>query len=135
LTSLGGSFIGGINLAQSCGGNSKCYGSQTDPNTGQTTTSEVDCSNSAAAIDQNVQNLKASLAKKAESTSNLWAVLVVLISFGILIIIWLFFVTRGVPEKDLTFSRNVINTSKNVQKSVQFNPRVNLKISQSMRRF
>jgi hypothetical protein len=107
LTSLGGSFVGGINLAQSCGGNSKCFGSQTDPVTGQTTTSEVDCSNSAAAIDQNVENLKASLAKKAEATSNYWSLLIIFILFAIIIIIWLFFVTRGVPEKDLVFSRNV----------------------------
>lgn len=112
LTSLGGSFIGGINLAQSCGGDSKCYGSQTDPVTGQTTTSEVDCSNSAAAIDLKIQNLKATLAKKAESTSNFWAILIVFIVFAIIIVIWLFFVTRGVPEKNLTFSRNVLNTSK-----------------------
>ena len=112
LTSLGGSFIGGINLAQSCGGDSKCYGSQTDPTTGQTTSSEVDCSNSAAAIDLKVQNLKASLAKKAESTSNFWSILIVFIVFALIIIIWLFFVTRGVPEKDLTFSRNVLNTDK-----------------------
>jgi hypothetical protein len=114
LTSLGGSFVGGINLAQSCGGNSKCYGTQTDPLTGNTVTSEVDCSNSAAAIDQKVQNLKATLAKKAESTSNFWAILIIFIVFALIIIIWLFFVTRGVPEKDLTFSRNVINTSRSV---------------------
>lgn len=117
LTSLGGSFIGGINLAQSCGGNSKCYGSQTDPLTGNTTTSEVDCSNSAAAIDLKVQNLKASLAKKAESTSNFWAVLIIFIVFALIIIIWLFFVTRGVPEKELTFSRKVINTNPDIRPS------------------
>jgi hypothetical protein len=117
LTSLGGSFVGGINLAQSCGGNSKCYGSQTDPLTGQTTSSEVDCSNSAASVDLKVQNLKASLAKKAESTSNSWSILIVFIVFALIIIIWLFFVTRGVPEKDLTFSRNVINTSGTVPSS------------------
>jgi hypothetical protein len=108
LTSLGGSFVGGINLAQSCGGNSKCYGTQTDPLTGNTTTSEVDCSNSAAAIDLKVQNLKASLAKKAESTSNSWSILIIFIVFALIIIIWLFFVTRGVPEKELIFSRNVL---------------------------
>lgn len=122
LTSLGGSFVGGINLAQSCGGNSKCYGSQTDPITGNTTSSEVDCSNSAAAIDQNVQNLKASLAKKAETTTNFWTVLIVLIVFAFIIIIWLFFITRGVPEKDLTFSRNVINSNQPTRNLVYKGP-------------
>lgn len=107
LQSLGASIAGGINLAQSCAGNSKCYNTQTDPLTGQAQTVEVDCNESGSSINTNLQAAQKNLEAKAKNTSNYIAVLIILIALALIIVLWIVFANRGVPEKDIYFSRNV----------------------------
>ncbi len=107
LQSLGASITGGINLSQSCAGNSKCYNTQTDPLTGQAQTVEVDCNDSDSSINGNLKTAQKNLEAKAKNSSNYIAVLIILISLALIIVLWIFFAERGVPEKDIYFSRKV----------------------------
>lgn len=107
LQSLGGSILGGVNLAQSCGNNSTCFNTQYNPLTDQTETVPVDCNDSGNSISANLQASEKALETKASKTSNYWAMLIIIGTIAIILIIWLFFASRGVPENNIKFSRKI----------------------------
>jgi hypothetical protein len=105
LTSIGATIDGGINISQACNGNAKCYRTQTVNGTQQT--QEVDCHSNNLSSNNVLALEEKKLMKKAEDTGNYWIILIIVITVLIIILLWLMLGPRGVPTKDITFTKTV----------------------------
>jgi hypothetical protein len=106
LNSLNATITGdGINLSQSCNGNSKCYNTSTNRDGTQTST-EVDCANNGIGINQLFVAQKAKQEKQANTLPIYWGILLAVIVVCLIIILWIIFGGKKVPENDVMFSRN-----------------------------
>jgi hypothetical protein len=105
LNSLNATITGdGINLSQSCNGNSKCYNTATNKDGTQTST-EVDCANNGIGINQSFVAQKAKQEKQANTLPIYWGILLAVIVVCLIIILWIIFAGKKIPENDVMFSR------------------------------
>ena len=105
LNSLNATIAGdGINLSQSCNGNSKCYNTSTNKDGSQSST-EVDCANNGIGISQTFLAQKAEQEKQANTLPIYWGILLAVIVVCLIIILWIIFGGKKVPENDIVFSR------------------------------
>jgi hypothetical protein len=128
LTTIGTTIDGGINISQACNGNAKCY--KTETVNGVQQTQEVDChSNNLSGNNVLVQEER-KLMKKAADTSNYWIILIIIITVLIIVLFWILFSPRGVPTKDITFTKTTniqlpTPPPAPIQRTAPYNPSMN----------
>jgi hypothetical protein len=105
LTTIGSNIEGGINISQACNGNAKCYSSGSNNNGNLL---EIDCHGSSTGQNSTIAKAEAELLKKAEKTSNYWIILFAIILIALIMIAWLIIAPRGIPEKDLIYTKKIM---------------------------
>lgn len=104
LTTIGATIEGGINISQACNGNAKCYSSGSSSG-GQLL--EIDCHGSSTSQNSTIAKAERALLDKAEKTGNYWIILFAIILIGLIIIAWLIIAPRGIPERDLVYTKKI----------------------------
>ncbi len=103
LTTIGATIDGGINISQACNGNAKCY--KTETVNGVQQTQEVDCHSNNLSSNNVLELEERKLMKKAEDTGSYWVIFIIVITVLIIILLWILLGPRGVPTKDITFTK------------------------------
>ena len=70
------------------------------------------------------------LMKKAADTSNYWIILIIIITVLIIVLFWILFSPRGVPTKDITFTKTTniqlpTPPPAPIQRTAPYNPSMN----------
>jgi hypothetical protein len=107
LTTIGSVIQGGVNISQACNGNVQCYNS-VKLNGGGEQQNEIDCHGGSTNTNDVIKEAEAALVKKANNTSNAWIILIIFIVIFIIIILWVLINPRGIPEKDLIYTKETI---------------------------
>jgi len=103
LTTIGATIDGGINISQACNGNAKCF--RTETVNGVQQTQEVDCHSNNLSSNNVLALEEKKLMKKAEDTGSYWVIFIIVITILIIILLWILLGPRGVPTKDITFTK------------------------------
>jgi hypothetical protein len=103
LTTIGATIDGGINISQACNGNAKCF--RTETVNGVQQTQEVDCHSNNISSNNVLELEERKLMKKAEDTGSYWVIFIIVIAILLIILLWILLGPRGVPTKDITFTK------------------------------
>ena len=103
LTTIGATIDGGINISQACNGNAKCF--RTETVNGVQQTQEVDCHSNNISSNNVLELEERKLMKKAEDTGSYWVIFIIVITILLIILLWILLGPRGVPTKDITFTK------------------------------
>jgi hypothetical protein len=97
----------GINISQSCNGNSTCYNTVTNTD-GSTSSTPIDCVSNGISVNNSVLEYKKTLETRAANISIYWVIFGAIVLVCLIAIIWIFLAPRKLPENDVYFSHKEI---------------------------
>lgn len=110
----------GINISQACNGNSTCYNTVTNTD-GTVSSTPIDCASNGISISNTVLEYKKELETRAANISIYWVIFLVVVLVCILVILWMFFAPRKIPENDVYFTHTDFVKKKPIPVSPSYN--------------